>query len=58
MVMTSFSSWSKRPEEMRAAAKARAIAALHQKHSKGLTKLERAYLHALRTGRLDVDLED
>ena len=53
--MTSFSSWSKRPEEMRAAAKARAIAALHQKHSKGLTKLERAYLHALKIGRLDLD---
>jgi len=55
MVMTSFSSWSKRPEEMRAAAKARAIAALHQKHSKGLTTLERAYLHAIKTGRLDPD---
>ncbi len=55
MVMTSFSSWSKRPEEMRAAAKTRAIAALHQKHSKGLTTLERAYLHALKTGRLDLD---
>jgi len=53
--MTSFSSWSKRPEDMRAAAKARAIAALHQKHSKGLTTLERAYLHAIKTGRLDPD---
>ncbi len=58
MVMTSFSSWSKRPEDMRAAAKTRAIAALHQKHSKGLTTLERAYLHALKTGRLDIDLEN
>ena len=53
--MTSFSSWSKKPEEMRAAAKARAIAALHKKHSKGLTTLERAYLHAIKTGRLDPD---
>ena len=53
--MTSFSSWSKRPEDMRAAAKARAIAALHKKHSKGHTTLERAYLHAIKTGRLDPD---
>jgi len=56
--MTSFSSWSKRPEDMRAAAKARAVAALHKKYSKGLTQLERAYLHALKTGRLDIDLEN
>jgi len=53
--MTGSSSWSTRPQDVRAAAKARAVAALHKKHSKGLTQLERAYLHAIKTGRLDPD---
>ena len=33
-------------------AKARAIASLHAKHPKGLTKLEQAYLQAVKDGRI------
>jgi hypothetical protein len=55
MVMSGDINWNKRPHEVIAAAKSRALAALHHKHSKGLTTLERAYLHALKTGRVDPD---
>ena len=34
-------------------ARQRAIAALHAKHSKGLTKLEQAYRQALAEGRIN-----
>ena len=44
--------WNTRPEDYCEAAKQRAIAALHRKHSKGLTALEKAYLTALKEGRI------
>ena len=44
--------WNSRPEMYCAEAKQRAIAALHLKHSKGLTALEKAYLAALKTGQV------
>ena len=44
--------WTTRPQDMRAAAKARAAAALHSKHCSGLTQLERAYYLALKEGRI------
>ena len=44
--------WSSRPEMYCVQAKQRAIAALHHKHSKGLTSLEKAYLKAMKEGRV------
>ena len=44
--------WNTHPEDYCAEAKQRAIAALHLKHSKGLTALEKAYLAALKTGQV------
>ena len=44
--------WTTRPHEMRAAAKARAAAAIHANHCGGLTQLERAYYLALKEGRI------
>lgn len=49
--------WNSRPEEYCKQARARAIAALHAKHSRGLTALERAYLKALISGHLPTDKE-
>ena len=46
-------SWNTRPEEYCQMARQRAIAALHQKHSRGLTALERAYLKSLQEGRIN-----
>ena len=45
-------SWNSKPEMYCQAAKQRAIAALHRKHSKGLTALEKAYLSAMKEGRV------
>ena len=45
-------SWNTRPDDYCQAAKQRAIAALHRRHSKGLTALEKAYLKALHEGRI------
>ena len=44
--------WNSKPEEYCMRAKARAIASLHAKHPKGLTKLEQAYLQAVKDGRI------
>ena len=44
--------WTSKPEAYCAEAKQRAAAALHLKHSKGLTALEKAYLAALKTGQV------
>ena len=44
--------WNTHPEDYCAEAKQRAIAALHLKHSKGLTTLEKSYLEALKHGQV------
>ena len=44
--------WNTRPEEFCEAAKQRAAAALHLKHSKGLTTLEKSFLAALKNGQV------
>ena len=44
--------WNKHPEEYCEAAKQKAVAALHLKHSKGLTTLEKSYLAALKNGQV------
>lgn len=49
--------WNTRPEEYLKQARARAIAALHARHSEGLTALERAYLKALSSGHITPDKE-
>nr|BAR36001.1 hypothetical protein [uncultured Mediterranean phage uvMED] len=46
------SQWNTRPGDYCAAARQRAIAALHAKHSKGLTALEKSFLQALKEGRI------
>ena len=47
--------WTTRPHEMRAAARARAVAAIHANHCGGLTQLEKAYYLALKEGRITPD---
>ena len=44
--------WYSRPQDVRAAARARAAAALHAKRPKGLTALERAYFESMKDGRI------
>jgi hypothetical protein len=44
--------WNSRPQDYCKQAKERAAAALHAKHSKGLTALEKAYKQALAEGRI------
>ena len=44
--------WNTKPEEFCEAAKQRAAAALHLKHSNGLTTLEKSYLAALKHGQV------
>ena len=45
--------WNSRPQDYCDEARRRAIAALHAKHAKGLTSLERGYLKALQEGRIN-----
>jgi hypothetical protein len=49
--------WNTRPDHYIQKARARAIAALHARHSEGLTTLERAYYEALSSGRIAPDKE-
>ena len=49
--------WNSRPQEYCKQARDRAIAALHAKHSEGLTTLERAYYEALSRGHIPSDKE-
>ena len=50
--MTRINLWYNRPQDMRAAARERAAAAIHANNSKGLTALERAYYESMRDGRI------
>ena len=50
--MTRINLWYNRPQDMRAAARERAAAALHAKHPMGLTALEKAYLQSMKDGRI------
>jgi hypothetical protein len=50
--MTRLNLWYNRPQDIRAAARAKAAAALHAKHPIGLTVLEASYLRAMRDGRI------
>ena len=50
--MTRLNLWYNRPQDIRAAARERAAAALHAKNCKGLTVLETSYLKAMRDGRI------
>ena len=50
--MTRLNLWYNRPQDIRAAARERAAAALHAKNSEGLTALELAYYQSMRDGRI------
>ena len=49
--------WNTRPDHYIQKARARAVAALHAKHSEGLTAVERAYFEALSRGHIAPDKE-
>ena len=49
--------WNNNPDYYIEQARIKAIAALHAKHSEGLTTLEKAFFEALSSGRIPPDME-